>query len=57
MKVPEKEKHYCEFAEKSTVGSPHHVKTGGQFEQDSAVLVQLLQWPVEQHHQIHVLLG
>lgn len=36
---------------------PHHVEAGGQFEQDSAVLVQLLQRPVEQHDQIHVLLG
>lgn len=36
---------------------PHHIKTGGQFEQDSAVLVQLPQRPVEQQDQIHVLLG
>lgn len=36
---------------------PHHVETGGQLEQDSAVLVQLLQRAVEEQNQIHVLLG
>lgn len=32
---------------------PHHIIAGRQFEQDSAVLVELLQRPVQQGNQIN----
>ena len=36
---------------------PHHIKAGRHFDQDSTILVELLQRPVQQRNQNNVITG